>query len=172
MRSSIARRASGELREGGQIADDVNITGAPGPGEPFAGAVYVRRRAMGLRGDLAVLEIVSENGGRVRLSAPGGQEVFSHVPSQLRVGRASRTAFLIQHGDESWWLTGVSVRSDKESQRVRQRIGREDVVLSVPKLPATDERAYNPLMSNLTAQQQAWCGLWLEVLRRAGAQMK
>lgn len=150
----------------------MNITGAAAPGEPFAAAVYVRRRAVGLRGDLAVLEIVAESGGRVRLSAPGGQEVFSYVPSQLRVGRASRTTFLIEHGDESWWLTGTGVRSDKALERMRKRIGRDDVILSVPKLPETDERAYNPLMSNQTAQQQAWCALWLEVLRRAGAHMK
>jgi hypothetical protein len=145
---------------------------SPGPGEPFAGAVYFRRRAMGLRGELAVLEIISEGGGRVRLSDLAGQDLFNHPAAELRVGRASRTAFRVQRGQERWWLTGASFRSGKASERARQRIHRDDVVLAVPSLPETDERAYNPLMSNLTAQEQAWCGLWIEALRRAGAQME
>ena len=172
MRSSIARRASRDREEDGEIAEDVNISEAPRPDEPFAGAVYVRRRAMGLRGELAVLEIIPEGEGRVTLSDPAGHELFSHPPSELRVGRASRTAFRVQHGDERWWLSGTSPRSGKEFERVRQRIGRDDVILAVPRLPDTDERTYNPLMSNLTAQQQAWCRLWIEALRRAGARVE
>jgi hypothetical protein len=144
---------------------------APGPGEPFAGAVYVRRRAMGIRGELAVLEIAPDGTG-VTLSDPAGQEIFSHPPSELRVGRASRTTFWVQHGDQRWWLSGTSFRSDKESERVRQRINRDDVIFTLPNLPETDERAFNPLISNLTAQQQAWCGLWIDALRQAGARMQ
>ena len=172
MRSSILRRALLDRKERGNIADDVNMRGGPGPDEPFAGAVYFRRRAMGLRGELGVLEIIPEGEGRVTLSDPAGQKLFSHPPSQLRVGRASKTTFRVQHGDERWWLSGVSPRSGKEFERVRQRIERDDVILTVPTLPETDERAYNPLMSNLTAQQHAWCGLWIGALRRAGAQME
>lgn len=145
---------------------------APGPDEPFAGAVYFRRHAIGLRGQLAVLEIIPEAEGRVTLSDAAGQELFSYRPSELRVGRASRTTFRVQHGDERWWLSGPSFRSGKEFERVRQQIDRDDVVLVVPKLPETDERIYNPLMSNLTAEQQAWCGLWIAALRRAGAKIE
>jgi hypothetical protein len=43
------------------------------------------------------------------------------------------------------------------------------VILAVPELPEADERAYKRLMRNLTVQQQAWCGLWIGALRRAGA---
>jgi hypothetical protein len=144
---------------------------APEPGESFAAPVYVRRRSLGLRGELAVLEIVSEGQGRLTLSAPAGEPVFSHAPSEFRAGRASRTTFWLQHGEERWWLSAVSFRSQKEAERVRRRIDRDDVLFAVPKLPEVDERTYNPLMSNTTAQQQAWCGLWLEALRHAGAQM-
>ena len=144
---------------------------APVPNQPFAGAVYFRRRAMGLRGELAVLEIIPEGEGRVTLSDLAGQELFSHRPSELGVKRASRTAFRVQRGGESWWLSGASFRSGKELERVRQRIGRDDVILSVPKLPETDERVYNPLMSNLTAELQAWREVWIAALREAGARM-
>jgi hypothetical protein len=119
-----------------------------------------------------VLEILADGESRVRLSDPAGRELFSHPPRELRVARASRTTFRVQHGDDRWWLSGTSPRSDKESERVRRRIGRDDVILTVPKRGETDERAFNPLMSNLTAEQLAWCGFWLEALRRAGAQMK
>jgi hypothetical protein len=144
---------------------------APRPDERFAGAVYVRRRAVGLRGDLAVLEIIPDGEGRVTLSDPTGRQLFSHRPSELRVRRASKTSFRVQHGNESWWLSGATFRSGKEFERVRQRIDRDDVVFALPKPPETDERAYNPLMSNLTAEQHAWCALWLGTLRQAGAQM-
>jgi hypothetical protein len=141
-------------------------------GEPFAGAVYVRRRAAGLRGELAVLEIVPGADSRVTLSDPAGRELFSHPPSALRVARASKTTFRVQHGDDRWWLSGASPRSPKDLERVRRRIARDDVILTVPRGAETDERVFNPLMSNLTAQQHAWCGLWIEALRRAGAQVE
>ncbi|HTX09554.1 MAG TPA: hypothetical protein VME22_13130 [Solirubrobacteraceae bacterium] len=144
----------------------------PVPGEGFAGAVYFRRRAMGLRGELALLEIILEGTGRVALSNAGGQKLFSHPPSELRVARASKTAFRVQHQQERWWLSGTTFRAGKEFGWVRERIERNDLILAVPKLPETDERAYNPLMSNQTAQQLAWCRLWIEALRDAGAQIE
>jgi hypothetical protein len=69
-------------------------------------------------------------------------------------------------------LAGLSFRSDKQLERVRQRIDRDDVILAVPKLPEIDERVYNPLISNLTAEQQAWRGVWLDALRQAGAKVE
>jgi hypothetical protein len=141
-------------------------------GERFAGAVYVRRRAMGLRGELAVLEISPDGESRVTLSDPAGRELFSHLSPDLRVARASRTTFRVQHGDDRWWLTGASLRSGKALERARRSIARDDVIFTVPERAEIDERVFNPLMSNLTAQQHAWCGFWLEALRRAGAQME
>jgi hypothetical protein len=142
---------------------------APGPGEPFAGAVYFRRRALALRGEPAVLEIIPEGAGRVTLSDPAGHQLFSHPPSELRVTLAPGNSFRVQHGDERWWLWGASIRSDKEFERVRQTIDRDDVMIAVPKLPDADERAYKRLMRNRTAQQRAWCRLWIAALRAAGA---
>jgi hypothetical protein len=60
-------------------------------------------------------------------------------------------------------------RAGHLERRVRQRIDRDDVILTVPKLPETDERAHKRLMRNLAAQQQAWCGLWIGARRQAGA---
>jgi hypothetical protein len=170
--ATVSAAPADASEEGGEIADDVNTRESPGPDERFAAAVYVRRSAMGLRGELAVLEIIPEGEGRVTLSDVAGRELFSHPPAQLQVAIASRTTFRVQHGEERWWVSGASFRSSKELERVRQRIDRDDVILSVPELPETDERTYNPLISNLTAQQQAWRGLWIEALRQAGAHVE
>jgi hypothetical protein len=163
-------RRLGEREEGSEIAEEVNTKDETGEG--FASAVYFRRHAMGMRGELAVLEIVSEGMTAVVLSNSGGHRLFSYHASELRVGRASRTTFRVRDQQERWWFSGTTFRPGKEFEWVRERINRHELILAVPKLPETDERAYNPLMSNLTAQQQAWCGLWIEALRNAGAQME
>jgi hypothetical protein len=171
MGSSIVRRVFGE-RKRGAIADEETMGDAAGPGVDFGAAVYFRRHAVGIRGELAMLEISRVGTRHVTLSNSGGQKLFSHPCSELWVGRASRTTFRVRHGEECWWLSGTTFRSGKEFGWVRERIDRHELTLAVPKLPDTDERVYNPLMSNLTAQQQAWCDLWIEALRDAGAQME
>lgn len=145
---------------------------APAPDGPFAAAVYFRQRRVGIRGELAVLEIIPGGEGRVTLSDPAGHELFSHPPSELRVALASKITFRVQHGDERWWLWGTGYQTGKQFEKVRERIDRDDVILAVPRLPDMDERTYKRLMSNLNAQQQAWCGLWINALGQAGAQIE
>lgn len=103
------------------------------------------------------------------LSDPARHELFSYPCAQVRISLASRTSFRVQHGDEGWWLSGTGFQTNKQFERVRQRIAPDDVALAVPRLADTDEDTYRRLMSDVNAQQQAWCGLWINALHQAGA---
>lgn len=151
--------------------ENVNWKEAPGPDEPFAGAVCFSRRMLSIRGKLSVLEITPKDEGRVTLSDLAGQELFSHPAAELRVKPALSNTFRVQRGDERWWLWGTSFQTAKQFEQTRQRIDRDDVILAVPRPAEVDETDYTRLMHNMAAQKEAWCGLWIGMLLRAGAQM-
>jgi hypothetical protein len=50
-----------------------------------------------------------------------------------------------------------------------RRVGRDDVVVLLPKPAAMNDREYRKLMRNNTAQQKVWRELWLGWLEVFGA---
>lgn len=149
--------------------DDVKWTPTPGPGEPFVGAVCFSRRMLSVRGKLSVLELVPD--GRVTLRDIAGNELFSYPPSDLLVKPSLSDTFRIRYGAERWWLWGANFQSAKQFESIRQRVGRDDVIIAVPRPADVEEREYERLMRSMAAQKRAWSGLWIGMLLEAGAKI-